>query len=235
MKKTLLFISMLAILTGFRVIASRTINGNVYDDKKHPLAGVNVHIEGLGSGTTTDTYGHYTIVIPDGNVKLVFTYIGYHKQVITIGKENTLNITLKADNVSLNEVVVVGFGVQKKSNLVGGTTAPADNRMYRMYAPVYDSQSDESYGHINENKFLNPQITPLSTFAADVDAASYSNMRRFINSGQLPPKNAVRIEEMVNYFKYNLPEPTNGAPVAIQTELATAPLEYPTPIGAHWP
>ncbi len=225
MKKTLLFISMLVILTGFRVIASRTISGNVYDDKKYPLAGVNVHIEGSGSGTTTDTYGHYTIVIPDGNIKLVFTYVGYHKQVIIIGKENTLNIILKADNASLNEVVVTGFGLAtKKATLVGAiSTASSDNRMYRMYAPVYDNQSTESYGHINENKFLNPQITPLSTFAADVDAASYSNMRRYINSGQVPPKNAVRIEEMVNYFKYNLPEPTNGAPVAIHTELAAAP------------
>lgn len=242
MRKALFFVLMLVILTGFRVIASRTISGNVYDDKKHPLAGVAVHVDGSGSGTTTDTYGHYTIVIPDGNVKLVFTYIGYHKQIVAVGKDNTLNITLKADNASLHEVIVTGFGVVKRSKLVGAITAPANSSMYdqsqgrvaglslrdisvenRMYAPVYDNQSAESYGHINENKFLNPQITPLSTFAADVDAASYSNMRRFINSGQVPPKNAVRIEEMVNYFKYNLPEPTNGAPVAIHTELATAP------------
>jgi Ca-activated chloride channel family protein len=81
----------------------------------------------------------------------------------------------------------------------------------------------ESYGHINENQFIDPKSTPLSTFAVDVDAASYANVRRFINSGQLPPKNAVRIEEMINYFKYNLPEPTSGEPVAIQTEVAAAP------------
>ncbi len=83
--------------------------------------------------------------------------------------------------------------------------------------------ANESYQRITENQFLDPKATPLSTFAVDVDAASYSNVRRFINEGQLPPKNAVRIEEMINYFHYNLPEPENGNPVAIQTELSTAP------------
>lgn len=89
--------------------------------------------------------------------------------------------------------------------------------------PVAPTPGDESYERIVENQFINPKETPLSTFAVDVDAASYANVRRFINNGQLPPKNAVRIEEMINYFKYNLPEPTSGEPVAIQTELAAAP------------
>ncbi|TSJ44630.1 VWA domain-containing protein [Mucilaginibacter corticis] len=82
---------------------------------------------------------------------------------------------------------------------------------------------NESYAGIAENQFIDPKTTPLSTLAVDVDGASYSNVRRFINSGQLPPKDAVRIEELINYFKYNLPEPTSGDPVAIQTELAAAP------------
>ncbi len=82
---------------------------------------------------------------------------------------------------------------------------------------------NESYDKIIENKFENPLNTPLSTFAVDVDAASYANVRRYINGGQLPPKNAVRIEEMVNYFHYDLPAPTNGEPVAIHTELSAAP------------
>jgi Ca-activated chloride channel family protein len=82
---------------------------------------------------------------------------------------------------------------------------------------------NEDYNPINENQFTNPQTTPLSTFAVDVDKASYANVRRFINAGQLPPKDAVRIEELINYFNYNLPKPTNGDPVAIQAEIATAP------------
>jgi len=81
----------------------------------------------------------------------------------------------------------------------------------------------ESYDRIDENKFIDPKVEPLSTFSADVDAASYTNVRRYINGGQLPPKNAVRIEEMINYFNYNLPGPHDGKPVAITTELSTAP------------
>jgi Ca-activated chloride channel homolog len=82
---------------------------------------------------------------------------------------------------------------------------------------------DESYQATVENKFQNPKTDPLSTFSVDVDAASYSNIRRYINGGQLPPKYAVRIEEMINYFNYNLPAPTNNEPVAIHTELSSAP------------
>jgi Ca-activated chloride channel family protein len=82
---------------------------------------------------------------------------------------------------------------------------------------------DESYQATVENKFQNPLHDPLSTFSVDVDAASYSNIRRYINNGQLPPKYAVRIEEMINYFDYNLPAPVNNEPVAIHTELSAAP------------
>jgi Ca-activated chloride channel family protein len=83
--------------------------------------------------------------------------------------------------------------------------------------------TDESYKGIEENGFKAVSAEPLSTFSVDVDAASYSNVRRFINNGQLPPADAVRIEEMINYFSYNLPGPTDGGPVAIHTELSAAP------------
>jgi Ca-activated chloride channel family protein len=86
-----------------------------------------------------------------------------------------------------------------------------------------DVVQNESYNRIIENQFLDPKNAPLSTFAVDVDAAGYSNFRRFINNGQLPPKSAVRIEEMINYFHYNLPAPENGDPVFITTELSAAP------------
>nr|WP_294942529.1 von Willebrand factor type A domain-containing protein [uncultured Mucilaginibacter sp.] len=88
---------------------------------------------------------------------------------------------------------------------------------------VYDDVDNESYKAVVENSFLKAKSNPLSTFSVDVDAASYSNFRRFINNGELPPPDAVRIEEMINYFKYNLAGPTNNEPVAIHTELSNAP------------
>ncbi|RYE19009.1 MAG: DUF3520 domain-containing protein, partial [Sphingobacteriales bacterium] len=83
--------------------------------------------------------------------------------------------------------------------------------------------ASESYKGITDNKFLAAKANPLSTFSVDVDAASYSNVRRFINGGSLPPADAVRIEEMINYFSYNLAGPKDNAPVAIHTELSSAP------------
>ena len=64
---------------------------------------------------------------------------------------------------------------------------------------------------------------PLSTFSIDVDNASYTNVRRFINNGQKVPKDAVRVEEMINFFKYNNPQPTKSDPFAITTEFSNAP------------
>jgi Ca-activated chloride channel family protein len=81
----------------------------------------------------------------------------------------------------------------------------------------------EEYESFEENKFENPASTPLSTFSIDVDNASYTNIRRFINNGQTVPKDAVRVEEMVNFFKYNYPQPTGNDPFSISTEYSDAP------------
>lgn len=81
----------------------------------------------------------------------------------------------------------------------------------------------ESYAAIEENPFLSVRANPLSTFSIDVDRASYSNIRRFLRDGQLPPPDAVRIEEMINYFPYGNAEPRGEHPLAISTEVIAAP------------
>lgn len=85
------------------------------------------------------------------------------------------------------------------------------------------SYNTEDYGHITENDFHSVEQQPLSTFSIDVDRASYSNVRRFIQNGTLPPKGAVRIEEMINYFDYNYAPPLNEDPFALHTEIASCP------------
>ncbi len=87
----------------------------------------------------------------------------------------------------------------------------------------YDQLKNEEYSQFTENKFQLAKTEPLSTFSVDVDAASYSNMRRFINRGSLPEKDAIRIEELVNYFSYNYPEPTGTDPVKISAEVGNCP------------
>ncbi len=82
----------------------------------------------------------------------------------------------------------------------------------------------EAYDRIDENPFRSSAVAPLSTFSVDVDRASYSNIRRFLDHGSLPPKDAVRIEELVNYFPYADAEPARGdVPLRITTEVAGAP------------
>jgi Ca-activated chloride channel homolog len=83
--------------------------------------------------------------------------------------------------------------------------------------------SGERYAEITENPFLETARAPLSTFSIDVDTASYANVRRFLNDGQLPPKDAVRIEELVNYFEYDYPQPVGDVPFSVNTEVAAAP------------
>jgi Ca-activated chloride channel family protein len=83
--------------------------------------------------------------------------------------------------------------------------------------------SGETYARIDENPFLAARDNPLSTFSIDVDTASYANVRRFLNESRLPPPDAVRIEELVNYFRYDDPPPAPDAPVTARTEVGPCP------------
>ena len=93
-----------------------------------------------------------------------------------------------------------------------------DQEMYES-----ENQNTEEYDRIYENQFKDALNNPLSTFSIDVDNASYSNVRRFLNNNQLPPKDAIRIEEMINYFSYDYQEPTGRHPFSIETEVAACP------------
>ncbi|MCP4218943.1 MAG: DUF3520 domain-containing protein [bacterium] len=86
-----------------------------------------------------------------------------------------------------------------------------------------ESFNTEEYGRIVESKFKEALDTPLSTFSIDVDTASYTNCRRFLNSGQMPPKDSVRIEEFINYFNYDYPEPKDEHPFSVITEVSRCP------------
>ncbi|MFV2059588.1 MAG: von Willebrand factor type A domain-containing protein [Gammaproteobacteria bacterium] len=81
----------------------------------------------------------------------------------------------------------------------------------------------ENYAHLDQNAIKRVSENPVSTFSIDVDTGSYSNVRRFINSGSLPRRDAVRVEELVNYFSYNYPEPDSNKPFRVTTEIAATP------------
>ena len=89
--------------------------------------------------------------------------------------------------------------------------------------PQPEPRSGEQYNPVRENGFVDADREPLSTFAIDVDAASYANVRRYLAGGQLPPVDAVRVEELVNYFDYDYPNPRGATPFTVVTEVSAAP------------
>lgn len=112
---------------------------------------------------------------------------------------------------------------------VSGVTRRSQTYIRNWSTPGPDSlfpeYNTEEYDRIYENPFLEVIKNPLSTFSIDVDAASYANVRRFINNNQLPPRDASRIEEMVNYFTYDYPQPEDEQPFSITTEISICPWE----------
>lgn len=218
-------------LVGFRNSTPRTISGTVYSKQDGTvLVGVQVQLEGTDVVTQTDTRGRYSIVVDKNGGYLAFQFVGHENQRVKVGKSDSMDVWLEPALRALDEIVVEGYATPKKNALIGAVSGVMTGDRRRLV--TYESQSampyphvtdSESYATITENRFFNPQHEPLSTFAIDVDAASYSNVRRLINNGQLPPIDAVRIEELVNYFQYDLKGPSNNDPVAIHTELSTTP------------
>ncbi len=118
------------------------------------------------------------------------------------------------------------FGCQSAVNYEGGNPNGHPRSLFMKESEVVEDEAEfntEEYSKITENTFHEALQNPLSTFSIDVDNASYSNIRRYLTEGQLPPADAVRIEEMINYFSYNYPQPTGEHPFSIYNEVAACP------------
>jgi Ca-activated chloride channel family protein len=227
MKKSLSIFAILilaAIMIAFT--ESETITGKVTDSQGQPVPGVIVQVKGTAIGTVTDVNGIYKITVDKQDVVLIFSYIGFSSVEEKIVNRTTINVRMIEEVKALEEVVTIGYGAKKdKSSGFFAMSAPA-SRAYdsqRSFQPYNNNFNTEGYAAVNENGYKTVKNNPLSTFSIDVDNASYSNIRRFINMGELPPADAVRIEEMINYFKFDYPEPDGEHPFSVYTELAVCP------------
>ncbi|MEZ0130734.1 von Willebrand factor type A domain-containing protein [Flavobacterium sp. LBUM151] len=119
-----------------------------------------------------------------------------------------------------NGVVVIATKGDMYKNL---SEKEISNKLKPINIPQPTELNNEDYNAFVENAFESPKTAPLSTFSIDVDNASYTNVRRFINNGQEVPKDAVRVEEMVNFFKYTYPQPKDQNPFSINTEVSESP------------
>lgn len=100
----------------------QSINGKVTDENGNGMPGVSIVLKGTQRGTTSNTEGNYSIAVPNGNAILVFSFVGYLSQEVVVGNQSAVNVRLAVDNKSLSEVVVVGYGTQKKADITGATS-----------------------------------------------------------------------------------------------------------------
>ena len=168
--------------------------------------------------------------------------VTYEERPAPVRQDATMALQGKVSGIQINgasnnSIRVRGSGQNSTNYIIDGVRVQGNFNQLANENPskpgtiLRDSLSDselpdfntEDYSAIIENRFHEATKVPLSTFSIDVDAASYANMRRFINNGQKPPKDAIRLEEMVNYFDYEYPEPEGEHPFEIITELSNCP------------
>ena len=204
---------------------SGSLRGNVVDkDTQAPLPFVKIKLiqnEKLIGGAYSDIDGRYIIsAIPAGTYNLHISYVGYSDvQIegikIMNDKITFVDVEMDAATQQIDEIMIM--------------ESPAKTRKVhrinsiRITGGLPDSYNTEEYNHIQDNQFKKVKKNPLSTFSIDVDRASYSNVRRYLTDGMLPPKDAVRIEEMINYFNYDYPAPTGNDPFSISAEYTDCP------------
>jgi len=238
-------VGLLAASKPVATVETGRIAGHVRDSATGaPIQNAQVFLEGTPFGATADRSGFYSIKnVPVGSYTAIARFIGYRSkrqagvQVKTNAKV-TVDFKLSATPVMLEGIVVRGAAAAPVARQMVSAHVYVDGvadafahvgaraRFDSTAAWRYQRQpgNREQYDEIVENQFIAVAADPLSTFSIDVDRASYSNMRRFImQDGQLPPRDAVRIEELVNYFPYDYAEPDGDDPLAIHTEVAPAP------------
>lgn len=188
------------------------VKGTVTSESGEALIGVRIKVVDTATQTMTDVNGHYTLQVQKGK-KLEFSYMGYIAQVKKV-TTTQLNVILKEDQLVLEESIVMAYSAK----MIDASPSAAFTRH-----PLAFERHTEEYHSFKENRFVRVSDEALSTFSIDVDAAAYSNMRRFINQGEWPQADAIRTEELVNYFSYSYKNPTGNTPVAISTEIGVCP------------
>jgi Ca-activated chloride channel family protein len=231
-KLTLIALTAALVLSCFSYLQSQqtgSVAGTVTDSRTgRAISGAGIRILNSQFSALTDNQGKYQMAnVPAGKYSIEASAPGYENKIhknapVKAGSTVTADFKLKPSVPTKDEKNKLVYDVAAKCS---EQQAPACMSMGSgmVYRGVPADFNTEEYSKIEENSFKQVKVDPLSTFSIDVDPASYANMRRFLNSGQLPPKDAVRIEELINYFDYTFGQPDDGRPFAVHTEVAECP------------
>jgi Ca-activated chloride channel family protein len=211
-------------------IATRTVvvRGLVADDVGAPLSDAVIQVVGTSRVAPTNAAGEYSIRLEAASgdtVTVRARRIGYEvesRRVALAGDTVRVDFKLKQAINRLQEVVTTAGAYTAQRQTLGFSIAASAASGYPA-APDPLPADRERYARIVDNAFLSVASEPLSTFSVDVDRASYANVRRFVNQQQMPPKDAVRIEELINYFPYEYADPSDAHPIAVRANVAAAP------------
>jgi Ca-activated chloride channel family protein len=206
-----------------QITADIVITGVVTDSFSRVPLPAQVLIANTSRVVIADRSGRYIITVPaalqGGKVQLVVQYLGYvsaRQEVQLNGDTVRVDFKLAQAVIGLQAMTADFSGRGREGGRAAGAVLG--------YSSVGgDPHNTEGYDRINENQFRSALDEPLSTFSIDVDRASYSNVRRFLREGKLPPVDAVRIEEMINYFPYRAVQPRGDDPFGVMMEVARAP------------
>jgi len=218
-------------------LANVQISGVITDESNAPIAGASILAVGTNIGTLSTADGSYTISVPENTKKLKFFFLGFKTQEVKINGRKVINVQLENEPAMVEEIIITTDDERVEDAVYSREEMKKEKgKSVASYSPTisnstsgvaYDMQpidyNTEEYDVINENKFKGVKLNPLSTFSIDVDRASYSNVRRFLNSSQKPHKDVVRIEELINYFDYDYPQPKGDDPFSTNLEMGVCP------------
>lgn len=235
------------LLTSVLLFSQHTLTGKVLDDNKNGLEKAKVLLKDINGkllqSTSTASDGSFKLErITITNVELEVQLSGFltHTQQFAFTEQKTIDVVIK---LASKEVIVEIAELEVETGVLDGVYVQEHVPTKKVTAyksmsmnesanggSYYDSpmimnveHNTEAYEHIETNSYKSVKKEPLSTLSIDVDRASYSNVRRFINDGQLPPVDAVRIEEMINYFSYDYETPYGNTPLKVTTTYTTCP------------
>jgi Ca-activated chloride channel family protein len=213
----------LAAIVALVVVAAQstgTIRGVVIDSSGAVIPGVTVTISRAGTAdrnAVTNGKGEFVFVgVAPGQYQVTAVLAGFTTVSVAanVAADRISSLSLTLSVGSLAETVTVTGATPQASTMSSARTSAVRERT---------RFNTEAYDRIYDNAWAEAARKPLSTFSIDVDTASYSNVRRFLNQGQQPPQDAVRVEELINYFSYAYPEPHDGQPFAVTTAIGDCP------------